>query len=215
MPNHFTDEIWSDYARGLAPPLQATAVEQHLQKGCETCHKSLRFWRTLAQTARSETHNELPDDLVKAGQAAYVAWSRRYLLPRRARMARLIFDSLFEPLPVGVRSDSPLPRRVLERSGQWLFDLRFEPAGSKRVILMGQILRSGKQSGGRFGLPVLLMRSDVLVTETWTNQFGEFELQFNQATGLRIYFDIPSQRPIGLLLPDLDKHPADEDTATD
>ena len=215
MPNHFTDESWSDYARGLSPASEATAIEQHLEKGCETCDRAFRLWRTVAQIATSEVRNEVPEDLVQASQATYVAWSRRYLLPRRARMARLIFDSSLEPLPSGVRSDTPLPRRVIERAGQWLVDLRFEPAAGKRMFLMGQVLRSRQQLGEQDNLAILLMSTDALLTETSANRFGEFQMQFDQATDLRIYIDIPRQRPIGILLPDLDNPVAVGELATD
>ena len=130
-------------------------------------------------------------------------------------MALLIFDSWLTPLPAGVRSDSPLPRRILERAGQWLVDLRFEPAAGKRMFLMGQVARSGKHGDARVNLPILLMSPDALLTETSANQFGEFQLQFDQANGLRIYIDVPRQRPVGILLPDLDNPSAARETAID
>jgi anti-sigma factor RsiW len=154
MSKHFTDERWSDYVRGLAPAREAAAIEQHLEKGCEACHQSLRLWQTVAEIGNSEVRNEVPEDLLQTSQAAYAAWRQMYVLPQRARMARLIFDSLLEPLPPGIRSGSPSSRRILQRAGQWLFDLRFEPAGGRRMFLMGQILRSGRQFGGSVRLPV-------------------------------------------------------------
>jgi len=215
MRNHFTDENWLDYVRGLSPAPKAIIIKQHLEKGCQICHQSFQLWRTVAETARSEIPHEVPEHLVLAIQAAYIAWSRRHLFPRRARMALLIFDSWLKPLPAGVRNDSPLPRRIIERAGPWLIDLRFEPAAGKRMFLMGQVLRSGKHGEARVNLPILLMSPDALLMETSANQFGEFQLQFDQANGLRIYIDVPRQRPIGILLPDLDNHSAARETAID
>lgn len=203
MSEHFTDENWSDYVRGLFPAHEAAAIEQHIQKGCETCHQSLRLWRTVAEIASSEVRSEVPEDLVRASRAAYAGW-RLQQLPKRAIMARLIFDSWLEPLPSGVRSGSAAPRRIVERAGQWSVDLRFEPAAGKRMLLMGQVLGSGQQVRTRANMPVVLMNTDALVAETLANEFGEFQMQFDQAKGLRIYVDVPGQRPIEIVLPDLD-----------
>jgi hypothetical protein len=204
MPEHFSDEIWSDYVRGLSPVPEAFAIEQHLNKDCLACGRAFQLWRTVAQIARIEVRDEVPEDLLQVSRATYVTWARRRLLPKRARMARLIFDSLLEPLPVGVRSDKPMPRRVLERAGHWLVDLRFEPVAGKRIVLMGQALRQGRHGVAGVGFPILLMSADTLFTETSTNEFGEFQLQFDRANDLRIYIDVPRQRPIGIVLPDLD-----------
>ena len=204
MLDHFSDEIWSDYVRGLSPVPEALAIEQHLHEGCGTCGNAFQLWRMVAQIASIEVRDEVPEDLLLASRAAYGAWVRRRLLPKRARMARLIFDSLLEPLPVGVRGDSPMPRRVLERAGNWLVDLRFEPVAGKRIVLIGQALRRGKPDVAGVGFPILLMSADTLFTETSTNQFGEFQLQFDRANDLRIYIEVPRQRPIGIVLPDLD-----------
>jgi hypothetical protein len=51
---------------------------------------------------------------------------------------------------------------------------------------------------------VLLMSTDTVIAETAANQFGEFQLQFDQAKDLRIYIDVPGNRPIGISLPDFD-----------
>jgi hypothetical protein len=215
MRNHFTDESWLDYVRGLSPVPKATAIQQHLEKGCTACHQSFQLWRTVTETAKSEVPHEVPEHLVVASQAAYVAWSRRHLLPSHARIALRILDSWLTPLPAGVRSDSPSPRRILERAGQWLVDLRFEPAAGKRMFLMGQVARSGKHHDPPVNWPILLMSPDTLLTETSANEFGEFQLQFDRANGLRIYIDVPRQRPIGILLPDLDTPSEARETAID
>jgi len=178
-------------------------MEQHLEDGCETCQESLRLWRTVAETANGEVRSEVPDDLLRSCQAAFAEWWRRYVLPKRATFARLIFDSLFEPLPAGVRGSGPAPRRVLERAGRWSVDLRFEPTAGKRMVMTGQVLRLGKRGAEQMNMPVLLMRRGALLTDTVANQFGEFQLQFDLADDLQLYVEVPEQRPIGIILPDL------------
>jgi hypothetical protein len=202
MRAHFADEIWVDYVRGLSVADDVSAIEQHLRNECHACIRSFRFWQALAEYAAGETRINIPEPNLRAGRAAYSEWFRRFSLPTRARMARLIFDSLLQPLPAGVRSAGPSPRRILATLGSWSVDLRLESSSGRRVNLAGQVLRSGK---GRAPLkpPVVLMSGDVLVAETSANEFGEFQLQFDETDGLQLYIEIAATRPMGINLPDL------------
>jgi hypothetical protein len=200
MEQHFTEDRWSDLVRGVLPAEESAALRQHLEKGCEQCRQSFRLWRLVADVANGEIRHEVPEALMHSSRAAYVEWRRLYLLPQRARIARLVFDSLLAPLPSGVRSEATAPRRILWEFGQWSCDLRVEPLAGARISLAGQIVAPGSHAG----LPVLLLRANALEAETTANQFGEFQLEFGQANGLRIYFDVPGNRPVGILLPDLE-----------
>jgi len=201
MEQHFTEDQWSDLVRGVLPAEKSLALWQHLEKGCEGCRQSFRLWQLVADVANNEIRQEVPEALMHSSRGAYIEWRRLYLLPQRARMVRLVFDSLLAPLPSGVRSEASAPRRILWESGQWSCDLRIEPLAGKRTFLTGQIVAPGSQAG----LPVLLLSADALEAETTANQFGEFQLEIDRANGLRIYFDVPGIRPVGILLPDLEK----------
>src|SRR5215471_3105968 len=113
MVNHFADERWADYVRGLSPAHETAAIESHLNEGCETCNRSFRLWRAVTEHASREPGYDVEADVVRTMQAAFRDWRRQHVLPRRARMARLIFDSMLEPLPLGVRGDSRPPRRLV------------------------------------------------------------------------------------------------------
>ncbi|MBV9507280.1 MAG: hypothetical protein JO323_19985 [Acidobacteriia bacterium] len=209
---HFTDERWSDYVRGLSPAPDAAAIHQHLEAGCEPCERSFRFWTIVAEVANSEAQNEVSEGQVRISRSAYLSWWRGRMLPQRATMARLLFDSMLAPLPAGVRGHGPSSRRILGRAGQWSLDLRFEPSPGKHLFLVGQILGPESAQSHKTGFPVLLMSPDALVAETTANQFGEFQLQLQRANGLRIYADVPGRRPIGMSLPDLQSPLPPEDT---
>jgi hypothetical protein len=215
MAKHFTDERWSDYVRGVLPDNQAAVISQHLNEGCEDCGEDFRLWRTVAETAANEVRNQAPESLLPVSEAAYSAWRQWYVIPRHARMARLLSDSLLAPLPAGVRTSASGQHRLLGRVGRWWLDLRFEPSAGKRIYLTGQVLGSGPQHVVPAGMVILLMSADAPMAKTEANQFGEFHLQFVQKTGLQMYVDIPGDRPIGIALPDLDSLPADADPASD
>jgi hypothetical protein len=215
MPEHFTEDQWSDFVRGVLPAGEAAALQQHLEDGCETCRQSFRLWQVVAAVADSEVRNEVPDALVRSARAAFMEWHRLYRLAERIRTARLVFDSLLAPLPSGVRSEGSTPRRILWQAGEWSCDLRFEPSIGKRIIVMGQVIKSRQPSGSIAGSSILLMTTKTLVAETTVNQFGEFQLQFEQANGLRIFIDIPGGRPVAILLPDLDNPSTARETDTE
>jgi hypothetical protein len=203
--NHFTDEQWVDYARGLSSP-EATGAEmdRHLREGCENCHTLFALWRAVAEVATRESRYQAPADAVRAAEVAFAGWSRLQLLRRRARPARLTFDSLWEPLAAGVRSQSVSPRRVVQRAGRWIIDLRLEPEPGKRLSLTGQVHKSGEDPGAQTGMEVSLVSNDKLVTQTSTNAFGEFEFHCDPAQEMHIYIGVPGRRPIAVKLPDSD-----------
>ena len=202
MRAHFTDEIWADYVRGVSAADQASAIQQHLRNECDACLRSLRFWQALVEYAAGEARIDIPAPNPRVGRAAFSEWFRRYSLPTRARMARLIFDSLLQPLPGGVRGAGASPRRILATLGSWSVDLRLVSSAGRRTLLAGQILRTGK-GGATLKAPVALMSGGALIAETSANEFGEFELQFDQTTDLRLYVEIAASRPMGINLPDL------------
>jgi hypothetical protein len=215
MANHFTDERWSDYVRGVLPDHETAAIRQHLDEGCPTCREAYRLWRTVAETAASEVRNQVPESLLHMSAAAYDVWRLLHVIPRRARMARLVNDSWLAPLPSGIRSETFSHRRILGRVGRWLFDLRLEPSAGKQIFLTGQILGSGLNEAVPPGVVVLLMNTNDLLARTEANQFGEFHIQFVRTNGLRMFVDLPGNRPIGIVLPDLDSPPAAADPAPD
>jgi hypothetical protein len=202
MRAHFTDETWADYVRDLSAADDASAIEQHLRNECGACLQSFRFWQALAEYAAGEARIDIPEPNWRISRASYSEWFRRHSLPTRARMARLIFDSLLQPLPAGVRGGAASPRRILATLGSWSVDLRLDSSSSRRIHLAGQVLRSGK-GGPPLKAPVVLMSGEALLAETSANEFGEFELQFDQTNGLRLYVEIAARRPMGINLPDL------------
>ena len=206
---HYSDEFWSDYVRGVLPATESADIKQHLDQGCNLCARSVRLWQMVAEIAGSEARNPIPEDAEKNSLAAFLSWRNLRLIPQRARMARLVFDSLFQPLPAGVRGEAQGGRRVLWRSGQWSVNIRFEKGKRrKRCILIGQVLQSGEPRKVPERMPVLLMSTDALLSQTAANSFGEFQFEFDRANSLQLYIDFPRRPPIGIQLPDLEDPPS-------
>jgi hypothetical protein len=114
---HFTDEVWLDFARRLLPSPKMELLRKHLDEGCEACNKLSEIWRAVARIAAREANYEPDESAVRAAKAAYGGTRRTQVVPRYAKMARLLFDSFLDPAAVatGVRSASSTARQLLHR----------------------------------------------------------------------------------------------------
>lgn len=202
---HFSEEDWLDFVREVMPSSRQAALEKHLESQCPECMQLRHFWESVRNVARRESANEVPSHVVRAGEAVFAGWRLRFVLPTRAKRAFPIFDSLLEPLPVGVRSATQAPRRVLHRWGQWTVDLRIESEPGDRVSITGQVLKPGWQPKEEFKTRVLLASRHEPVAETDTNHFGEFQFTFHRAPDLTIYITVSGQHVIAIPLPEPDQ----------
>lgn len=199
---HFRDEDWLDYVRGLSPPDQRAAIEQSLEKRCKECLKLFNFWRKTVEVAARDSGYKVPVEAVERAKAEYARVSRSYRLRATARRSRPIFDSFLQPAVAGVRGSDAKLRRLVQRSGRWIIDIRLESQGSHPVSLAGQVLQSGEWTGPPRAKSVCVMDGDEVLAQTEANQFSEFQLQFRGARNLRLYVEIEGERPISVSLPE-------------
>ena len=95
-------------------------------------------------------------------------------------VARLISDSLRDPLPAGVRGLQDRSRRLFYASGSLTVDLLVEPeADSNRIALWGQILDSARPDRRFAGVSVTLQGWKGPVAQATADEFGEFHFDFN------------------------------------
>src|SRR5262249_1968162 len=117
------------------------------------------LWATLQELVASPRPRELPS--------------------RGMPVARMTFDSLRYPLPTGVRGSFPGVRQLAYQHKRTIIDLSIELAhGAGRMSLAGQVLDS-ERKGKTDGLPVLLVSGTGTLARTATNQFGEFQVEFD------------------------------------
>ncbi|HEY2934587.1 MAG TPA: hypothetical protein VGK99_22855 [Acidobacteriota bacterium] len=120
-------------------------------------------------------------------------------------VARLIFDSLRQPAPAGLRNSRRPARQALYRAGNFLIDTRVDSESeSNRISLAGQVLNSARPHRRIRASSIFLVREKKLVARTVTNQFGEFHLDFEGGSGLRLLVEIEGQRPISVVLRSLE-----------
>lgn len=199
---HFTLGDWADFARHLTTPQVRAQMQQHLDEGCEKCSSVFRIWRVLLDFASKEKWYSPPDRALRSVKGYYGLLKPDRKVSRVATMARLVFDSLFEAAPSGIRSSQPSPRQLVYSAGNLSIDFRIERRLG-RIHLVGQAQHTVARGPGLAGTDVFVLNGAEMVAETKCNPFGEFqfELESEGVEGVAVVLKGPS--PIVVPLPDI------------
>ena len=191
---HFDITDWADYARNVVATAQREQMLSHLQGGCSRCEKVQALFSRFAVICRREAAYEIPryaEQQVKA----LIGLSRA---PRRTSLARLlgsmVYDSLNDPQPVGVRGTHQISRQVLFHAGDYSVDLRFEhEKGSASMVLVGQIANQKAPEENLANVPVILVAGNRELTRSISNPFGEVQLESVPEGDLRLLVPLESR----------------------
>jgi len=180
LVKHFSEASWTDFARNLVAPEMKMTMQQHIDEGCSKCANVLNTWQIVHSIARRESALTPSSDVVRVVKSQFAA-----VAPEKSLDFRLLFDSHLAPVPAGMRG-SVAARQFLYETDEYYIDLRVEPhREAHQAALVGQVLnRTGKRAAP--GLAVLLQDGKRPVAETSTNQFGEFQFEFNATNSLSI-----------------------------
>jgi hypothetical protein len=184
---HFDITEWTDYVRNVVSAEQHEQMLAHLQFGCSKCEKIQSVLSRFAGICLREAKLEIPR-LAEQQVKALVGLARA---PRRSTLARLlgslVYDSLNDPQPVGVRGTHQINRQVMFNAGDYSVDLRFEhEKGSASVVLVGQIANQRAPEENLANLPVILVAGNRELTRSISNTFGEFQLEYVPESDLRL-----------------------------
>src|SRR4051812_2653308 len=136
---HFDLTAWSDLTRGTISAPKRDLMEAHLSSGCARCRTAFEFMTDLLAVARTSPQEEPSADAVRWAKAIFAMHQpARPGLPRLA--ARLVFDSLRDPVPVGIRSGDAALRYAVYVAGNVCIDLHFQQdMDSRTAMIMGQM----------------------------------------------------------------------------
>jgi hypothetical protein len=129
--------------------------------------------------AASEASNEVPRYAEQSVRAMFLLkWPEKVrLLPRLA--AKLVFSDATVLPAGGVRSLERLCHQALYEAGSFALDLRLDQEyGAATIVLVGQITDRSEPSRKLTNLPVLLMSGGEILARASSNQFGEFQLEY-------------------------------------
>jgi hypothetical protein len=190
LVKHLTAADAADFVRGVATAALRRRIERHLASGCARCARAVALYRTIASTARQEPQWDPPAGVLARASEIFSIPERRQVAPLRRRLLpRLIFDSLRQPLPAGVRASNSVTRHVLYRAGDFFIDLRIDREhGAPRVSIVGQVApREAPQPNTPLEpVSVLLIDRRTVVARPPVNAFGEFHFDYDAHAQVRL-----------------------------
>lgn len=199
--DHFSEHLWSDFARGIAPAEQLERMQAHLDSGCDACRETARLLGWVARTGAQDSALIVPQDEVNEAVALFAqgpsaAWIEK-LVPLVAELVSSVSqDWQF----AGMRAASSVSgaQRMLFRAGDYAVDLELEPPlAAEPGRIVGQILSRPDLTAGPArqmeGILVLLLGGGRTLGQTSTNQFGEFLLDHNAYRSATLRFAMKQQ----------------------
>lgn len=203
---HFSIAAWADLARGLVSEDEVSEMGAHLASDCAECKNIAEFLSKMSTISRRLAGKSAP---MAAVQLAKLIFPRPIEQKRIFRVAaELVFDSRMTTAVTGMRSVWQVGWQCIYRAGECSLDLRIEPEwNTSRVAVIGQISNHNVPDDQMSDLTVRLKAGRSVVAETRSNQFGEFQLEYEQQTRLQlcIYLDGGSRRiqvPLKRFVPD-------------
>lgn len=194
---HYGIEQWVDYNRELGDTGVRGQMRMHLEAGCEDCRKLSVLTAQLVSTCAAINSIEVPESAVRMARAIFPVQ-----LPERPKRGNripieLIFDSFLVPAPAGLRASWQVGWQGLYRAGECSVDLRIEPElKSARAAVIGQITNHNSPAVEMGDLAVSLRSGKKVVAETVSNRFGEFQMEYEQKSHLRLCIHLRDSKQI-------------------
>jgi len=190
---HYDIGEWSDLVRGLLPEPRRNELDSHLAGGCGDCRELFGFLRQISESAQREAMYESSSSALSAAAVgvfrgeAQAPMHERVVAALETLIGTLTFDSAMELHPAGARGSRSSSRQLMYKAGDYFIDLRLDrERDSMKVILVGQVANQKDPLLQLARLPVSVMAGKKIVSETASNEFGEFSLEFLPRQNLRL-----------------------------
>ena len=190
---HFDITEWSDLTRGVALAGKRALMETHLSSGCARCRTAFEFVKDVFAVAQRSSHEEPSADAVRWAKAL-IAMHPQARVDVRPLIARLVFDSLSDPAPAGIRSGDAALRYAVYVADNYCIDLHFQRDLDSRATIIGQMTDRDAPERPMNGKPVLLVSGERVVSHSISNKFGEFFLRCNSEPELRLVVGVDQHR---------------------
>jgi hypothetical protein len=198
---HYSLEKWVDFARNVIGQDEKAEMQSHLETGCAACTKDLSMWQRLQQVARRESAYAPSEGAVRTVNATFVNRPAGRASHAKTQLASLLFDSFRGPVLAGVRSSGNASQQLLYGLDDYRIDVRIEPQmDSEKVVLIGQVLNSADPDERLASMPVSLLKGQKLLAESVTSEFGEFQIECQLQSGIRLIITLSDRKEVSLQL---------------
>ncbi|MGA7291286.1 MAG: hypothetical protein WBW85_01985 [Terriglobales bacterium] len=176
--NHFSEQPWADFVRGVSGLEISRDIRTHLGRGCPQCKIAHNVWNQVRMFATNESSYAPPENLLRMVKLGFTHKAAEQ--PRNWTLANLVFDSFAQPLPVGIRSGTLNVWQVIYEAEGLSVDLRFgRRTQSKDVHLAGQVLDKVEARALQNNATVeVSTEQEQLVATTPVSSLGEFHMEF-------------------------------------
>ncbi len=187
----------ADFVRGLMEPEAAQQMEEYLQGpgASSSTQREVSALRHVARLAEIDRNHQVPDYAVRCAKALGSlrrTESREASLLERLAMA-LTFDSRIAPALAGTRDMRSADRQMVFQSQGFQIDLRLE-ADKKGVVVVGQLIRDGRDVQPVADVPVLAMAEEEIIARSKTGAFGEFQADGLNAESIALLFLLDDEK---------------------
>jgi len=198
--DHFSEQRWSDFVRGLADEADRLEVQAHLESGCAQCRKIADQLGAVAKLGTSDSALDVPPDVISRALGLFEPTPASTWMDSLAPViAELVSSGRRDWQLAGVRSHpaSASGDRMLFRAGDYFVDLALDaPLASEAGEIIGQISNELDRDEKLDGILVQIVVSGSTLGETSTNRFGEFLMDYpaNKIVTLRFALKHRGQR---------------------
>ena len=200
---HFTTENWIDFVNQAVGLREKNLMEQHLNRGCKRCAKTVSLWQRVSQYAALEAIYQPQVDAVRIAKAAFAGAGLTAQRKGTSSRIEVLFDSFLQPFFEGARSAGAGTRQMLYRADPFQIDLQIEAKpGSNDLMVTGQLLDLSNPGIAGKGVRVTLSNLRGHVVHAVSNQNGEFIAEIKNSGDLQITFAGTDGEPIVISLRD-------------
>ena len=192
--SHYDITRWTDYLRGLVDARDRFEMTRHLSE-CDSCRATHDLFARAALRMQSDAQYVVPEYVMRKARAIFSANAPRKRSLLQKLTGNLVFDSFQQPALAGARAGTPGMRHALYEAGDYSVDIRLEEErGSTRVNMVGQLALRSHSPQAFGGVPVMLLSGRKVVAEAVSNEFGEFQLSYEQDSRLKLHVPIRDRK---------------------
>jgi hypothetical protein len=198
---HFSEQAWADFVRGVSESETKANIESHLARGCSDCGATSHVWSQVQTMVSNEKSYTPPESAVRMVKLEFASANSQEQV---SVLANLRFDTFAQPLAAGIRSGAAVARQLVYEADGLTVDLRLDSQRSGKILVVGQVLdqRLPRVSPSGLCIAVWTPKGQPFL-EVSPNESGEFQLEVNAQDDLRLLIEVAGRKTIRIPLANL------------